>query len=118
MQLRGDGEERVERRDYAEQGDGRRRWSTRCKGSRDRAAVVNPVNGGWLGEGERLSRAGIPTIGYIPQPNYLLAGPATGASTSWSPELLHGQIEVFARALRKMDAMGAAELKGAKASDG
>ena len=45
------------------------------KGSIDRAAVVNPVNGGWLGEGGGLSRAGIPTIGYIPQPNYLCAGP-------------------------------------------
>ena len=46
------------------------------RGSVDRAAAVNPVNGGWLGEGGGLSRAGVPTIGYIPQPNYLLAGPA------------------------------------------
>ena len=37
--------------------------------------MVNPVNGGWLGEGGGLSRAGIPTIGYIPQPSYLCAGP-------------------------------------------
>src|SRR5262249_33147835 len=48
------------------------------KGSLDRGAAVNPVNGGWLGEGGGLSRAGIPTIGYIPQPNYLLAGAADG----------------------------------------
>src|SRR5262249_23992415 len=47
-----------------------------ARGSLDRVAVVNPVDGGWLGEGSALSRAGIPTIGYIPQPNYLLAGPA------------------------------------------
>jgi len=40
------------------------------QGSGDRkTAVVNPVHGGWLGEGGGLSRAGIPTIGYIPQPN-------------------------------------------------
>jgi hypothetical protein len=68
-------------------------------GSRDRAAVVNPVNGGWLGEGSSLSRAGIPTIGYIPQPNYLLAGPADGCIDKLSPELMHSQIEVFARLL-------------------
>ncbi len=44
------------------------------QGSGDRkTAVVNPVNGGWIGEGGSLARAGIPTIGYIPQPNYLLA---------------------------------------------
>ena len=66
-------------------------------GQRDRAGVVNPVNGGWLGEGGRLSRAGIPTIGYIPQPNYLLAGPADCCIEKLSPELLHSQILVFAK---------------------
>jgi hypothetical protein len=83
------------------------------KGSRDRAAAVNPVNGGWLGEGAGFPRAGIPVIGYIPQPNYLLAGPADGCIEKLSPELLHSQIEVFARVIHKMDAMSAAELKGA-----
>jgi hypothetical protein len=68
-------------------------------GSRDRAAVVNPVNGGWLGEGSSLSRAGIPTIGYIPQPNYLLAGPPDGCIDKLSPELMHSQIQVFAKLL-------------------
>jgi hypothetical protein len=82
------------------------------RGSRDRAAVVNPVNGGWLGEGGSLSRAGVPTIGYIPQPNYLLAGPADGCIDKLSPELLHSQIEVFAKVLHTMDSMGAAQLKG------
>jgi hypothetical protein len=82
------------------------------KGSRDRAAAVNPVNGGWLGEGGGLSRAGIPTIGYIPQPNYLLAGPANGCIEKLSPELLHSQIEVFAKVIHKVDSMSAAQLKG------
>jgi hypothetical protein len=71
-------------------------------GSRDRAAVVNPVNGGWLGEGSSLSRAGIPTIGYIPQPNYLLAGPADGCIDKLSPELMHSQIQVFAKLLHAL----------------
>jgi hypothetical protein len=39
------------------------------KGSASRkTAVVNPVHGGWLGEGASLALAGIPTVGYIPQP--------------------------------------------------
>ena len=73
---------------------------------------MNPVNGGWLGEGGALSRAGVPTIGYIPQPNYLLAGPADGCIDKLSPELLHSQIEVFAKVLHTMDSMSAAQLKG------
>ncbi len=83
------------------------------KGSVDRAAAVNPVNGGWRGEGAGLSRAGVPTIGYIPQPNYLLAGPADGCIDKLSPELLHSQIEVFAKLIHKIDTMSRAELKGA-----
>jgi hypothetical protein len=83
------------------------------QGSRDRAGVVNPANGGWLGEGSSLSRAGIPTIGYIPQPNYLLAGPADGCIEKLSPELLHSQIQVFARLLHTIGTLTAAQLKGA-----
>jgi hypothetical protein len=81
-------------------------------GSGDRkTAVVNPVHGGWLGEGGSLAHAGVPTIGYIPQPNYLLAGPADGCIEKLSPERLHSEIEVFAKVIHKMDAMSAAELK-------
>jgi hypothetical protein len=82
------------------------------QGSLDRAAVVNPVNGGWLGEGGGLSRAGVPTIGYIPQPNYLLAGPADGCIEKLSAELMHSQIQVFAKVIHAIDAMSAAQLKG------
>lgn len=81
------------------------------RGSVDRAAAVNPVNGGWLGEGGGLSRAGVPTIGYIPQPNYLLAGPANCCIDKLSPELLHSQILVFAKVIHAMDAMSAADLR-------
>lgn len=82
------------------------------QGSADRrTAVVNPVHGGWLGEGGGLSRAGVPTIGYIPQPNYLLAGPADGCIEKLSPERLHGEIEVFAKVIHKMDEMSAADLR-------
>ena len=82
------------------------------QGSRDRkTAVVNPVLGGWLGEGGSLARAGVPTIGYIPQPNYLLAGPADGCIEKLSAERLHAEIEVFAKVIHRMDTMTAAELR-------
>ena len=81
------------------------------EGSHDRAAVVNPVNGGWLGEGSSLSRAGIPTIGYIPQPNYLLAGPADGCIEKLSADLMYSQIQVFAKLIHTIDAMSAGQLR-------
>lgn len=64
-----------------------------------------------VGEGGSLSRAGVPTIGYIPQPNYLLAGPANGCIEKLSPELLHSQIQVFAKVIHTIDGMTAAALK-------
>lgn len=86
------------------------------QGSGDRnTAVVNPVHGGWIGEGGSLQRAGVPTIGYIPQPNYLLAGPANCCIEKLDAALLHSQIEVFAKAIHKIDATSAAELKSKKA---
>ena len=81
-------------------------------GSADRkTAVVNPVHGGWLGEGGGLARAGVPTIGYIPQPNYLLAGPADGCIEKLSAERMHAEIEVFAKVVHTIDSMAAADLK-------
>ena len=58
-----------------------------------------------------LKRA--PTIGSIPQLNYLLAGPDDGCIGKLSPELLHSRIEVFARLLHTIETKTAGELKGA-----
>jgi hypothetical protein len=78
-----------------------------------RAAVVIPTQqGGFNGEGGTLSRAGIPTIGYIPIPSYLLAGPQNGCIEKLSPTFMHEQIEVLARVVHMMDRMLATELKG------
>ena len=77
-----------------------------------RTAVVNPANGGFLGEGSALARAGVPTIGYIPMPSYLLAGPPDGCIEKLSPELMHSQIEVFAKVIHKIDRMTAEQLRG------
>jgi hypothetical protein len=83
-----------------------------CQGTAARrTAAVNPVGGGFLGEGNSLSRAGIPTIGYIPQPNYLLAGPQDGCIEKLSSTLMHAQIEVFARAIHAIEGMTAAQLR-------
>jgi len=76
-----------------------------------RTAVVNPVHGGWLGEGASLTRAGIPTIGYIPQPNYLLAAPADGCIEKLSAELMYSQIQDFAKTIHILDRIPAIELK-------
>jgi hypothetical protein len=82
------------------------------QGSEDtKTGVVNPVHGGWLGEGAGPNVAGIPTIGYIPQPNYLLAGTRNGCIDKLDSKLLHSQIQVFAKALHRIDSMSAAELK-------
>jgi hypothetical protein len=81
-------------------------------------AVLNPTNpvagagAHFFGEGSALSRAGVPTIGYCPVPNYLLAGPQDGCIEMLSPERLHAEIEVFAKVIHKMDTMSAAALKG------
>ena len=84
------------------------------QGSLDRkTAAVNPVKGGFFGEGGPLSRAGIPTVGYIPMPSYLLAGPANGCIEKLSGQLMHSQIEVFAKLIHRLDGMPAADLKGA-----
>jgi PA domain len=82
------------------------------KGSASRkTAIVNPVHGGWLGEGASLTRAGIPTIGYIPQPNYLLAGPADGCIEKLSAELMHSQIQDFAKVIHILDGTPANQIK-------
>ena len=81
-------------------------------GSRDtNAVVVKP--GPFFGEGGALNRAGVPTIGYIPLPEYLCAAPANGCIDKMNPDLMHSQIEVFAKVLHKLDRMTAAEIKEA-----
>jgi hypothetical protein len=77
-----------------------------------RVAVVNPVKGGFFGEGSGLASVGIPSVGFIPDPSYLLAAPANGCIEKLSPELIHAQLQAFAKALHKMDGMSAAELRG------
>jgi len=79
----------------------------------NRAAVVIPTpTGTFNGEGGALSRAGVPTIGYIPIPSYLLAGPSNGCIEKLSKPFLYQQLQVLAKAVHRMDRMPADELKG------
>jgi hypothetical protein len=82
------------------------------EGSSDRrSAVVTPTpSGGFNGEGGALSRAGIPTIGYIPIPSYLLAGPPNGCIEKLDPKHLHAEIQVLTKVVRQLDGMSRAEL--------
>ena len=56
--------------------------------------------------------AGMPTIQYIPQPNYLLVGAANGCIDKLSSDLMYSQIQFFAKILHKTNSMTAAQLKG------
>ena len=77
-----------------------------------RVAVVKPTpKGRWMGEGGALSKAGVPTIGYIPAPTYLCMASKDGCISKLSRTLLHGQIEALAKVVHKMDAMTATSLR-------
>src|SRR5581483_1830809 len=76
----------------------------------NRTAVVIPTpTGTYNGEGGALSRAGVPTIGYIPIPSYLLAGPNNGCIDKLSKTLLYQQLQVLAKAVHQIDRMSATE---------
>jgi len=77
-----------------------------------RIAAINPVKGGFFGEGNALAAAGVPTAAFMAAPDYLCAAPANGCIEKLSADLMHAQIQALAKALHKMDAMSVAELKG------
>jgi hypothetical protein len=76
-------------------------------------AVVNPLHdNGWFGVGTPFGMLGIPTIQYIPQPNYLLAGPPDGCIGKLDADLLHSQVTFFAKIMHRTNEMAAEQLKG------
>ena len=78
-----------------------------------RIAVVTPTpKGGFNGEGGALSRAGIPTIGYIPIPSYLLAGPQNGSIEKLDKTFLYDQVQVLTKVVQTIGSMTAEQLKG------
>jgi hypothetical protein len=85
------------------------------QGSRDnRTAVVKLATprSPFFGEVGPLYRAGVPTIGHIPIPNYLLAAPPNGDIEKPNPELIYSQIQVFAKVIHGMDTITRDQLRG------
>ncbi len=82
-----------------------------AKGTSDRRVAVVQANENFTGEGRWPARAGIPTIGYIPLPDYLLAAAADGCIGKLSPSLMYGQIQALAKVVHAMDGLPAAALK-------
>jgi hypothetical protein len=69
--------------------------------------------GSYAGEGAAFFRAGIPTISYIPTPQYLFVEPVKGgAIDKLDKNRLHGEVVTFARCVAALDKMTAAEIRG------
>jgi hypothetical protein len=79
--------------------------------SHDRAAVLS--GGVFLGEGGGFHAAGVPTIGFLPSPQYLCAMAADGEISKLDPAIFHDQLRLSARCLVAMQSASAAALKGA-----
>jgi hypothetical protein len=78
-----------------------------------RTAVLNPLHeNGWFGVGPPFGIAGVPSIQYIPQPNYLCVGAANGCIDKLSSDLFYSQLVFFTKIVHKTNTMTAAQLKG------
>ena len=77
----------------------------------DRAAVLS--GGAFLGEGGGFHAAGVPTIGFLPSPQYLCAMAPDGEISKLDPGIFHDQLQLSARCLVAMQSASAAALKGA-----
>ncbi len=84
-----------------------------CRGTiDDRMIAVNPYQHRYTGESGGVIEYGIPTIGIMPAPSYLLKeSPHTGIEKI-DPLLFRVQLENFTRMLRAMDGMSRAQLAG------
>jgi hypothetical protein len=78
----------------------------------DRLVAVNPYQHRYTGECSGPIEYGIPTIGYMPAPSFLLKDDANGGVERHDPRLFRAQLENFTRVLRAMDGMTKAQLAG------
>jgi hypothetical protein len=82
-----------------------------CSGTiDDRIIAVNPYQHRYTGESSGVIEYGIPTIGIMPAPSYLLKESAHAGIEKIDPLLFRVQLENFTRMLRAMDGMSGAEL--------
>ncbi|HEY2050174.1 MAG TPA: hypothetical protein VGH03_12590 [Caulobacteraceae bacterium] len=77
--------------------------------SKDRAAVLS--GGTFLGEGGGFHAAGVPTIGFLPAPQYLCAMAPDGEISKLDPAVFHDQLQLSAKCLLSMQSVSAANLK-------
>jgi hypothetical protein len=69
--------------------------------------------GSYPGEGAGFWAAGIPTISYIPSPQFLFIAPAKGGGLEkLDKRRLHGEVTTMARCVAALDKMSVAEIKG------
>lgn len=74
--------------------------------------VVQPP-GSYPGEGAGFYRAGIPTISYIPTPQYLFVEPVHGgAIDKLDKRHLYAEVATFARCVAALDKMTVGEIRG------
>jgi hypothetical protein len=86
---------------------------TSCRGSiDDRVIAVNPYQHRYTGESGGVIEYGIPTIGIMPAPSYLLKESPHAGIEKIDPLLFRVQLENFTRMLRAMDGMPRAQLAG------
>jgi len=82
-----------------------------CRGTiDDRMIAVNPYQHRYTGESGGVIEYGIPTIGIMPAPSYLLKESAHAGIEKIDPVLFRVQLENFTRMLREMDGMSRADL--------
>jgi hypothetical protein len=73
--------------------------------------------GSYPGEGASFFRAGIPTLSYIPTPQYLFVEPVkSGAIDKLDKNRLHGEVVTFTRCVAALDKMTIAEIRGEEKS--
>lgn len=78
----------------------------------DRIIAVNPYQHRYTGECAGPIEYGIPTIGYMPAPSYLLKESAHCGIERMDARLFRAQLENFTRVLRVMDGMTKEQLAG------
>ena len=77
----------------------------------DRTAFLRPAGMTFLGEGAALHESGIPTLGFIPAPNYLLSFADHQHLDKVDPAYMRRQIRWAAELIRTLDGVPAAALK-------
>jgi hypothetical protein len=86
-----------------------------CRGTiDDRMIAVNPYQHRYTGESGGVIEYGIPTIGIMPAPSYLLKESPHAGIERIDPLLFRVQLENFTRMLHAMDGMSREQLTGQK----